>query len=418
MMPRRREKSGSWDSELEDLKYKYYKDFRDGQLKVTGSGKYLRCPFCYKYSRSEYNLSELEQHASRISKESKSATLSEKARHLGMLKYLDRYGHEVGKQSRSTKESPHNSKSRNDDKGRYAKVTGERSCSVERIMQNVDNSSTQTDTGDTEHEEMLSKPGQIAAVRGDIVAAKDDSVIEPGEIKTEPADLGMIAKDRSLKTRVRISEEDLLFRSHAAVRQCAHRGDDEPIVWPWMAVIANLPVEKKGGRYVGDSGRKLKDEWTSKGYNPVKIQPLWDFQGHSGFAIVHFTKNWEGFKNALAFEKAFEADNHGKRDWYARRNRGDKLYGWLAREEEYYGLGLIGKHLQKNADLKTVSGIQKEDLRKDTSLMCNLSNQLESMSKKCERIEKKISKTDLLMNNIMVQKENMVQSYNEGTVCG
>lgn len=416
MMSRRRGKSGSRYSELEDLEHKYYRDFRDGRLKISGSGKHLRCPFCYDYRRSEYDLLDLERHATRISKESKSATLSEKARHLGLLKYLARYGDEVGRRSVPTKECPDIRKSRHDD-------TGDRLCSVERITENVDkivnnDTSTYVDAGVTEPGEIETEPGEMAAVREDIVAEKDDLVTEPGEMKTESADLGVIAKDRSFKTRARISEEDLLVRSHAAVRQYAHRGDDEPIVWPWMAVIANLPVEKKGGRYVGESGRKLKDEWTSQGYNPVKIYPLWDFQGHSGFAIVHFTKDWEGFKNALAFEKAFEVDNHGKRDWYARRNRGDKLYGWLAREEEYYGRGVIGKHLQKNADLKTVSGIQKEDLRKDNSLMCNLTNRLESTSKKCEKIEKKISKTDLLMNNIMVQKENMVQNYNEGTICG
>ncbi|KAK6142174.1 hypothetical protein DH2020_005229 [Rehmannia glutinosa] len=180
-----------------------------------------------------------------------------------------------------------------------------------------------------------------------------------------------------------------------------------------MAIIANLPVEKKDGRYVGESGRKLKEEWVGKGYNPIKVHPLWGFRGHSGFAIVEFSKDWEGFKNAMAFEKAFEMDYHGKRDWHARRDKGDKLYGWLAREDEYRGGGLIGKHLQKNGDLKTVSDIQREDRKKDTSLMCNLTNQLESKRKKCEEIKKDISRTEIFMGNIMEQKEEMIQSYNE-----
>ncbi|KAG6433493.1 hypothetical protein SASPL_105107 [Salvia splendens] len=328
----RRKKSQSRCSELEDLKYKYYKELRDGKLKISGSGKYLRCPFCGDYMRSEYNLLELEQHASRIAKESKSATFRDKARHLGLLKYLDRYGDEVGSASQSIKRSPHISKSRHDDNRKYGKYTGhrlpqgapnDRLCSAERTIPNVD------------------KP-----VDSDMLTHTAAGNIDPGEMVTELID----------------SSTERKFRKSA----------DEPIVWPWMAVVANLPIEKKDGRYVGESGRKLKDEWIIQGYNPVKVHPLWGFHGHSGFAIVEFSKDWEGFKNAMAFEKAFEVDNHGKRDWYAKRQKGGKLYGWLAREREYLGGGLIGKHLQNHADLKTISNIQKELHRKDTSLMSTL----------------------------------------------
>ncbi|KAH6828371.1 hypothetical protein C2S53_014147 [Perilla frutescens var. hirtella] len=427
-MSHTREKSGSRYSDLDDLKYKYYKELRDGKSKISGAGKYFRCPFCQYYRRTEYNFSELERHASRISKESKSATFRDKARHLGLLKYLDRYGRGVGKTSQSIKRSPDCPKSHHDDNRRYAKGTGESKlpqratnegnllCSVERTTQNVDkpvDDDVLTHAGDTEPGDLVTEPRDRAALRGGIGAEVDDLVTESTEINTESEDIVVIAKATSFKPRGGISEVDLLSRSHASVMHSARKGDDEHIVWPWMAVIANLPVEKKGGRYVGDSCRNLKEEWVSQGFNPVKIHPLWNFRGHSGSAIVEFTKDMKGFENAMAFEKYFEMNHHGKRDWYARRHKGDKLYGWLAREEEYRGRDLIGKHLQKNGDLKTLSGIQKEVIRKDTSLMCNLTDTLESKRKLCEEIKKNISKTDSLMKNIMVQKDNMVKSYNE-----
>lgn len=407
---REREKSGSRYSELEDLKYKYFKELRDGKLKISGSGKYLQCPFCQEFRRAEYKFLELKRHASRVSTESKSATYRDKARHLGLLKYLDLYGHEIEKTSQSIKSSPDKSRSHHTGNRRYAKDTGEYKLpqgttndsnlvfSAEKTTQNVDkpidNDLLTAAAGATEPGELVAEPVDIPALGGDIVAEVDDL-------------------DTSLKPLGGISEEALVSQFHAAVRHSAHKDDDKPIVWPWMAVIANLPVEKKGGKYVGDSGRKLKEEWVSQGYNPVKVHPLWDFQGHSGFAIVDFSKDWEGFKNAMAFEKAFETDHHGKRDWDTRRQRGDKLYAWLAREEEYRGRGLVAKHLQKNGDLRTVSSIQNECNRKDTSLMSDLTYKLKSKTKECEEIKKNISKTDLLKNNIMVQKENMVQSYNE-----
>ncbi|KAI3450386.1 hypothetical protein Pfo_007051 [Paulownia fortunei] len=430
-MSHRRERSDNRYSELDDLEYRYYKELRDEKVRICGAGKYLLCPYCQDHRRTEYDFSDLERHASRIARESKSASFRDKARHLGLLKYLDRYVHRKGKSSRSNKKSPKLSESYQDDNGKSVKTAGETklpqgatnggklSWSFERTIKNVkklvdgNDALIHTTAGVTEPGEIVTETGEIATEKGAIAAEVDDLGIEPGEIISELADFGVIAEDTSVKSCRRIFEQDLQSRSRAAVRPSTQKGDDEPIVWPWMAIIANLPTEKKDGRYAGESGRKLREEWVSQGYNPVKVHPLWDFQGHSGFAIVEFNKDWEGFKNAMAFEKAFEMDHHGKRDWHVKRYKGDKLYGWLAREEEYQGRGLIGKHLRKNGDLKTVSDLQKEDRRKDTTLMCNLTNELESKRKECEEIKKYISKTENFMGNIMVQKEEMVRSYNE-----
>ncbi|PIN24385.1 hypothetical protein CDL12_02918 [Handroanthus impetiginosus] len=423
-MSRRRERNrDSRYFELEDLGNSYYKDLRDEKVRISGFGKHLICPYCEDHGR-EYDFSELERHAFRISKESKSASFRDKARHLGLLKYLDRYGHRLEKSSQSNKRKQQISSNYQDDKRKSIEIAGgtnlphgttnagKLTCSGERTSQNIkefvdgDELFVHTATGVTE-------PREIVTERGDIAAVVDDLGIECGEIITESADFAVNTEDKSLKASGRIFEQDLQSGARAAVRSSIHKGDDEPIVWPWMAIVANLPVEKKDGRYTGESGRKLREEWVSQGYNPIKVHPLWDFQGHSGFAIVEFNKDWEGFKNAMAFEKSFEVDHHGKRDWLARRYRRDKLYGWLAREDDYWRRDLIGKHLQKNGDLKTVSDIQTEDKRKNTSLVCNLANSLELKRKKCEEIKKNISKTEIYLGNIMMQKEEMVQRYNE-----
>ncbi|KAK6142139.1 hypothetical protein DH2020_006950 [Rehmannia glutinosa] len=355
-MSHRRKSSDSRYSELQDLKYMYYEDLRDKKVRIGGSGKYLQCPYCQDHKRKEYDLLELERHASRIARESKSASFRDIAKHLGLLKYLDWYGHRNEKSSRPKKRIPELSERFQDDKGKSLETAGEPNI-VER-----NDALIHTAAGAIE-------PGEIV----------DDLGIEPGEIIIESADFGVSAKVTSVKPCERIFKQDMQSRCRGDVNRSINKGDDEPIVWPWMAIIANLPVEKR----------------------------------MEGFAIVEFSKDWEGFKNAMAFEKAFEMDYHGKRDWHARRDKGDKLYGWLAREDEYRGGGLIGKHLQKNGDLKTVSDIQREDRKKDTSLMCSLTNQLESKRKKCEEIKKDISRTEIFMGNIMEQKEEMIQSYNE-----
>lgn len=370
-MSRRRENRGTRYSESEDLEYRYYKELRDGKVRINGAGKYLRCPYCQDRRRTEYSFSELERHASRITRESRSASSRDKARHQGLLRYLDRYGQRKEGPSRSTEKIP---------------------------------------------KELVSGKFEIAASGGDIAARADNLVLEPGEIVTESLDLGVTAKGASLKSGGKKLVDDLQSQSQATVGRSTHKGDDEPIVWPWMAIIANIPVEKKNGKYVGDGGRKLKEEWVRQGYNPIKVHPLWDIHGHSGFAIVEFNKDWEGFKNALDFEKAFEKDHHGKRAWYGGRYKDDKLYGWLARKQEYMGSGLIGKHLHRNGDLTTLTDIQNSAIRKDSTLVGNLTNELELKKKKCEEISKNISRTEIFLKNVMAQTEEMNQSYNEGTI--
>lgn len=91
---------------------------------------------------------------------------------------------------------------------------------------------------------------------------------------------------------------------------------EDKFVWPWVGLVANIPTEvEKSGRRVGKSGSTLRDELTLKGFNPTRVQPIWNYKGHSGFALVEFTKDFEGFENAMKFERSYESDRHGKRDW-------------------------------------------------------------------------------------------------------
>ncbi|KAH1256543.1 Protein INVOLVED IN DE NOVO 2 [Glycine max] len=62
-------------------------------------------------------------------------------------------------------------------------------------------------------------------------------------------------------------------------------------VWPWMGIVANIATEFKGGRCIGNIGSKLRDEFTLKGFHPLKVQSLWNRYGHSGFSIVEFSKD-------------------------------------------------------------------------------------------------------------------------------
>ncbi|XP_050238577.1 factor of DNA methylation 4-like [Mercurialis annua] len=191
--------------------------------------------------------------------------------------------------------------------------------------------------------------------------------------------------------------------------------DDQLFVWPWVGIVANIPTRVQGGRRVGESGSKLRNELTRRGYEPVRANPLWNYHGHSGFAIVEFNRSWDGFKNAITFEKDFEFNHCGREDYFnlTHAYRGDRLFGWVARAQDYHSKGIVGENLRKNGDLKSVSGKEAEDKRKDLTLVSSLSSTLQMKDNRLKEMEIKYSETTSCLNKQVEEKDAIVLAYNE-----
>ncbi|KAL5226852.1 hypothetical protein ABZP36_015117 [Zizania latifolia] len=186
---------------------------------------------------------------------------------------------------------------------------------------------------------------------------------------------------------------------------------DEKFVWPWMGVLVNVPTEWKDGRQVGQSGNRLKEKLSR--FCPLKVIPLWNFRGHTGNAIVEFGKDWNGFRNALAFENYFEAGGYGKGDLKEKHNQGSNIFGWVARAEDHSSPGLIGDHLRKNGDLKTISDLENEGARKTDKLVANLANQIEVKNRYLQELEFRFNERTASLEKMMGQRELLLQKYNE-----
>lgn len=188
--------------------------------------------------------------------------------------------------------------------------------------------------------------------------------------------------------------------------------EEDRFVFPWMGVLVNVPTEWKNGRHVGESGTKLKEQLSR--FNPLKVIPLWNYRGHTGNAIVDFSKDWSGFKDAMAFENHFEAKHLGKTDWYGNKNKQDatEIYGWVARADDYTSAGPIGEYLHKNGDLKTITDLTNEESRKTDKLVANLANEIEVKNKHLQELECKYNQTNLSLDKAMEEKENLLQAYN------
>ncbi|KAF2311832.1 hypothetical protein GH714_026958 [Hevea brasiliensis] len=205
-------------------------------------------------------------------------------------------------------------------------------------------------------------------------------------------------------------------RDHLVVSSTSHEhGKDQLLVWPWMGIIANIQTQFQDGRRVGESGAKLRDELTRKGFELVRVHPLWNHLGHSGFAIVDFKKDWDGFKNALMFDKDFEVNHCGRKEYFKlpQNDRGNKLYGWVACDDDYHSKSIIGDHLRRNGDLKSVSGKETEDRRKDSKLVTKLTNTLQMNHERLKEMEVKYNETSMSLNKLMEEKDAIIRYYNE-----
>lgn len=189
---------------------------------------------------------------------------------------------------------------------------------------------------------------------------------------------------------------------------------DEMFVFPWKGIVVNLPIEFKDGRYVGDSGSNLRNELTKRGFNPVRVIPLWNFHDYSGFAIVEFKTDMAGFANAMLFETAYEVDQHGKKDWDSDNEPKSGIYGWLARADDYLSNDIIGRNLRKIADLKIFSDINREKDHKKDKLVSNLTKENEVKKRQCQEMESRFMETENTFSRFLAENQKLQQSYNDG----
>ncbi|KAI4383850.1 hypothetical protein MLD38_009646 [Melastoma candidum] len=183
-------------------------------------------------------------------------------------------------------------------------------------------------------------------------------------------------------------------------------------VWPSMGVVANIKTDLKDGRHVAESGTQLRNEFTTKGFNPVRVHPLWNRFGHTGFSIVEFSKDWAGFRDAMAFDAYFRDKNAGKSDYRFFEERGDTLFGWIAQEDDFHSGNPIGHYLRDNGDLKTISSQEAEERRKTSTLLSDLKNTLETKKADLSEMKTKYRETKSSLQKLVHEKDLMIDAYN------
>ncbi|KAE8732396.1 XH/XS domain-containing protein, putative isoform 2 [Hibiscus syriacus] len=117
--------------------------------------------------------------------------------------------------------------------------------------------------------------------------------------------------------------------------------------------------------------------------------------------------------NQIIIKPLFEQEQFGKKDYFSPRRQRDKVYGWVARDDDYCSKGLVGNYLKNNGDLKTVSDKEAEDHRKASTLVTTLTNTLETKNLRLKEMEKKYTEVKMSFWALMDEKDEMTKAYNE-----
>lgn len=404
--------SGS-DSEMDEYENEAYEELKDGKLRVKISDETFACPFCPQKKRQAYLYKDLLQHASGVGKSrSQKRSTKEKAIHLALVKYLEKDLTAAGRTSKPVGETdPHSD------------------CSHAEKM---DVSQSEMDNCEDKSYEELKNGNHQVKISDETFTCpycptkkrKRDYVYQ--DLLQHATGVGKsLSEKRTAKEKadhlalVKYLEKDLAAAGSSSkpagkTENLSSCSQNDKFVWPWTGIAVNLPTRRaEDGRFVGESGSKFRDELKSRGFNPTRVHPLWNFRGHSGTAVVEFNKDWPGLHNAISFEKAYEADQQGKKEWFASSGEKSGIYCWVARADDYNSNNIIGEHLRKIGDVRTISDLIEEEARKQDKLVFNLTNVIETKNRYLKEMELRCSETSASLNKLVQEKEKLLHAYNE-----
>ncbi|XP_042052638.1 factor of DNA methylation 1-like [Salvia splendens] len=183
--------------------------------------------------------------------------------------------------------------------------------------------------------------------------------------------------------------------------------------WPWVGIVSNIQDEPKNGGSVDRGAYWLKK--FSK-YKPIQIEMFWDDHQHNAQVVLIFDHDWFGFKNAMEFEKSFEADGRSKKGWDERRTSpGPNLYGWFAREEDYNSGGSVGDYLRRKGELKTIADLVQEATKDRNKIVGNLVNEIDLKNENLDQLQIKYNEKTLSLSRMLEEKDELHRSFYEET---
>ncbi|KAK9669553.1 hypothetical protein RND81_13G139100 [Saponaria officinalis] len=183
---------------------------------------------------------------------------------------------------------------------------------------------------------------------------------------------------------------------------------EELYCWPWVGIVVNIVTDAKA-----ESAFWMKN--FSK-YKPLAVEVFHNEEEETSKAVVHFDEGWTGFRNAVEFEKSFEAGLHSKKEYLAvKGNLGSGMYGWVARADDHHAEGQIGDYLRKKGELKTLSDIVQEAKQGKESIVVSLANEIDLKNQNLDEMQSKFNEKTMSLSRMLEDKDRLHQAFYEET---
>ncbi|KAL5098817.1 hypothetical protein RYX36_003144 [Vicia faba] len=402
-----------------------YQELKNGTQNVKTSESTFICPYCPQ-RKQDSSYRELLEHAFVVDRTSpKNTSARERASHLALLKYLEKDIVSLHGLSKPVYKG-------DGDHVEYAEtVAVAPQCSnkesgiswlyVDKFYEELKQGSLKVRISDETFAcpycPKLKRSGYVYRELFEHASGVGQSSSQKTSLKKKATHLALM---KYLKNDIIVSEGDSPVKEAIIQKnptKPANGGilvdSEKQFVWPWTGIVVNVPTRMtKHGRCVGESGTKLRDEYRTRGFNPSRVCPLWNSSDHTGAAVVEFDKSWLGLSNALAFERAYELDHHGKKDWLSHTEQKSGLYAWIARADDYQLHNAIGEQLQK-MDVKTIPEIMERDERMFNKLVSSMNDILRVKKNKIKEMEEECDEITLGMDAVIGEIDRLSQSHCE-----
>ncbi|CAL5187404.1 unnamed protein product [Lathyrus oleraceus] len=393
-----------------------YEDLKNGTHNVKTSEDTFICPYC-PHRKQDNSYRELLEHAFMVDRtSSEKISARERANHLALLKYLEKDIVNVSMPGSSKPVEKDTNSSESEISWLY----------VDKFYEELKRGSFKVRISDETFAcpycPKMKRPGYLYRELFQHASGVSQISSQKISVKKKATHLALM---KYLKNDIILNvtapskpvNEAIMTMNVEHPTESANGGilvdSEKKFVWPWTGIVVNIPTRlTEDGRCVGESSSKLRDEYRIRGFNPTRVRPLWNSSDHTGAAVVEFDKSWLGLYNALAFERAYELDHHGKKDWLSHTEQKSGLYAWLARADDYQMNDTIGEQLQK-MDVKTIPEIMEHDDRMFNKLVSSLNDTLEVKKNKIQEMEVECDEITLRMDVVTGEIDRLSQSHCE-----
>ncbi|KAK1413114.1 hypothetical protein QVD17_34881 [Tagetes erecta] len=187
--------------------------------------------------------------------------------------------------------------------------------------------------------------------------------------------------------------------------------ENDLFCWPWTGIVVNIVKEP-------DSEEELENTeyWMKRflKFKPEAVELLRDDKKQSLQALVRFNNDWIGLKNAMEFEKFFEAVHHSKKEWNAFENqKGSSIYAWLARASDFESKGPIGDYLRTNRELKTIADLDQEAMKTRNKAVVELVSEVNMQNENLDDLQIKYNQRPMSLTGMFEEKDSLQQAFIE-----